>query len=247
MSPGVEPVIGVLGGMGPAATVDFYAKLVAATPADVDQDHPKVVIWADPSIPDRTLALTAGGPDPTPWLLRGAEILRSAGATIIGIPCNTAHAFLPRIESRLGVPVVHMIDQAGCHLARMVPRVSRVGLLASTGTVQTGLYQDVLSRYGFTTVLPGAELQTGLVMPAIRAIKAGRAGPEVVGPLRVAADDLIAWGAQVVVAGCTEIPLVLRPDDVGCPFVDPAYLLARTLVEYARAATPAGLARPCTG
>jgi len=231
------PIIGVLGGMGPAATADFYTKLVARTPADIDQDHPKVVIWADPSIPDRTLALTAGGADPTPWLLRGVEILLGAGATIIGIPCNTAHAFLPRIGSRLGIPVVHMIDQVGRHLARITPRVTRVGLLASTGTVQVGLYQGVLSEYGIAVVVPEPDLQANLVMPAIRAIKAGHVGSEVTRALTTVGHDLIARGAQVVVAGCTEIPIALRQNDVPYPLVDPALVLAEALVERAMRAS----------
>ncbi len=245
--PRSEPIIGVLGGMGPAATADFYTKLVTLTPADTDQDHPKVVIWSDPSIPDRTLALTAGGPDPTPWLLRGAEILGAAGATIIGIPCNTAHAFLPRIQSQLGIPVVHMIDQVGRHLAGMATRVTRVGLLASTGTVRTGLYQDMLCQYGIDAVLPDPVFQTGLVMTAIRMVKAGRARPEAATALTMAADDLIDRGAQLIIAGCTEIPLALRPDDLRCPLVDPALLLAEAVLERVRETTSAGPARPSSG
>src|SRR3546814_6650974 len=87
-----DPVIGILGGIGPAATADFYSKLVALTPGSTDQEHPKVVIWADPTVPDRTLALTENGPDPTPWLIRGARVLRESGATTLAIPCNTARS-----------------------------------------------------------------------------------------------------------------------------------------------------------
>lgn len=112
-------IIGILGGMGPAATADFYAKLVAITPGSSDQDHLRTVIWSDPTIPDRTEALLGGGPDPTPWLLDGSRVLREAGATVIAIPCNTAHAFVPRIADRVGLPIVHMIGEVARHLSEL--------------------------------------------------------------------------------------------------------------------------------
>ncbi|MGW4848125.1 aspartate/glutamate racemase family protein [Nocardia brasiliensis] len=220
--------------MGPAATADLYAKLIALTPGATDQEHPKVVIWADPTVPDRTLALTAGGPDPTPWLLRGAAVLRVAGATVLAIPCNTAHAFLPRIESQLGVPVVHMIDQVARHIHCSGPSVTRVGLLATTGTVRAGLYQRSLAEFGIEVVLPDGQVQDRQVMPGIRAVKASRAGQEVVDQLSAAARYLHHCGAQVLIAGCTEIPLVLPAGNVPCPIVDPAMVLAQTLLEHTR-------------
>lgn len=206
-----DPVIGILGGMGPAATADFYSKLVALTPGSTDQEHPKVVIWADPTVPDRTLALTENGPDPTPWLIRGARVLRESGATTLAIPCNTAHAFLPAISSQLGLPVVHMIDEVARHIRTLSPAVTSVGLLATTGTVRTGLYQQWLSEYSIDVLVPGPAIQDELVMPAIRAIKSGNVGDETTDKLVRAADLLVESGAQVVVAGCTEIPLGLPP------------------------------------
>lgn len=224
-------VIGILGGMGPAATADFYTKLVALTPGATDQDHPKVVIWADPTIPDRSLALTGDGPDPTPWLLRGARILRAAGATMLAIPCNTAHAFLPAISSQIGLPVVHMIDEVARHIRGMSPKVASVGLLATSGTIRAQLYQQWLSGRGIDVVVPGPEAQLQLVMPAIRAIKSGVRGPAVSDKLAAAARLLVAGGAQVVVAGCTEIPLGLPGATAPCKVVDPAAVLALAVLE----------------
>lgn len=186
-----DPVIGILGGMGPAATADFYSKLVALTPGSTDQEHPKVVIWADPTVPDRTLALTENGPDPTPWLIRGARVLRESGATTLAIPCNTAHAFLPAISSQLGLPVVHMIDEVARHIRTLSPAVTSVGLLATTGTVRTGLYQQWLSEYSIDVLVPGPAIQDELVMPAIRAIKSGNVGDETTDKLVRAADLLV--------------------------------------------------------
>lgn len=225
------PVVGVLGGMGPAATADFYAKLVRATPATSDQEHLRVVIWSDPSTPDRTQALLQGGPDPTPWLVHGARKLAAAGADLIAVPCNTAHAFLPSVASRVGVPIVHMIDQAARHLRTLNPTVRTVGLLATTGTVRAGLYQNWLTKAGIELLVPDAEAQSAEVMPAIGAIKAGQAAGD---GLTAVARGLVDRGAQVIVAGCTEVPLGLRPGDLPVPVLDPAQVLAEAIVARTR-------------
>ncbi|KOU66921.1 aspartate racemase [Streptomyces sp. MMG1533] len=222
--------------MGPAATADFYAKLVATTPGTSDQDHLRTVIWSDPTIPDRTEALLGDGPDPTPWLLDGSRVLREAGATVIAIPCNTAHAFVPRITDHIGLPIVHMIGEAARHLTTLSPRIHTAGLLATTGTVRAGLYQEWLDRFGIRLVLPDADSQDHEVMAAIHAVKAGTHDDMTTAFLARAAGRLIEQGAQAVVAGCTEIPLGLPADAVDVPLVDPALVLAQALVRRATAA-----------
>ncbi|MER6868677.1 amino acid racemase [Amycolatopsis sp. NPDC000673] len=229
---GDGPLVGILGGMGPAATADFYAKLVRATPASRDQEHVRAVIWSDPLIPDRTEALLGGGPDPTPALLRGAMRLVEAGADMIVVPCNTAHAFLPRVARRIDVPIVDMIGAAAAAAARMKPAFAAVGLLATTGTVRAGLYQDRLRQVGITVLVPSLVEQDEWVMPAIRAVKAGAAP----GPLlAAAAEKLIERGAAAMIAGCTEVPLGL-PEALRVPVIDPAVALAEAVVARVRAA-----------
>ncbi|MFD5228719.1 aspartate/glutamate racemase family protein [Streptomyces qaidamensis] len=231
---GTTEIIGILGGMGPAATADFYAKLVSMTPGERDQDHLRTVIWSDPTIPDRTEALLGNGPDPTPWLIDGGRVLREAGATVIAIPCNTAHAFVPRIADHVGLPIVHMIGEVARHLTTLRPAVRTAGLLATTGTVRTGLYQEWLDRHGIRLVLPGGAQQNE-VMSAIRAVKAGD-HTAATASLAEAAGQLTAQGAQAIIAGCTEIPLGLPADAVAVPFVDPAVVLAQALVHRVQAA-----------
>ncbi|MEU6511127.1 amino acid racemase [Streptomyces sp. NPDC046942] len=226
-------IIGILGGMGPAATADFYAKLVATTPGSSDQDHLRTVIWSDPTIPDRTEALLGDGPDPTPWLLDGSRVLRQAGATVIAIPCNTAHAFVPRIEEHVGLPIVHMIGEVARHLSTMIPRIHTAGLLATTGTVRAGLYQEWLDRFGIRLVLPEGASQNREVMTAIRAVKAGTGDDTTTALLARAAQRLTEQGAQAVIAGCTEIPLGLPAEAVDVPVIDPALVLAQALVRRA--------------
>ncbi|GAA2804337.1 aspartate/glutamate racemase family protein [Saccharopolyspora taberi] len=229
----VGPTVGVLGGMGPAATADFYAKLIRATPADTDQEHLRVIIWSDPTTPDRTRALLEGGTDPTPWLTYGARVLAAGGADVIAVPCNTAHAFLPAVIERVGVPLVHMIERTSRHLAALRPPVREVGLLATTGTVRAGLYGEWLAAAGVALLEPDAASQADEVMAAIRLIKAGRRDP---GLLASAARRLVERGAQAVIAGCTEVPLGLRADDLPVPLVDPTQVLAEAVIAHARAA-----------
>ncbi|MEU6557269.1 amino acid racemase [Streptomyces sp. NPDC046915] len=233
MTTSTSEIIGILGGMGPAATADFYAKLVATTPGSSDQDHLRTVIWSDPTIPDRTEALLGDGPDPTPWLLDGGRVLREAGATVIAIPCNTAHAFVPRIADHVGLPIVHMIGEVAQHLSTMSPRIHTAGLLATTGTVRAGLYQEWLGRFGTRLVLPDADSQEHEVMTVVRAVKAGARDDATTALLARAARRLTEQGAQAVIAGCTEIPLGLPTHAVDVPLVDPALVLAQALVRRA--------------
>jgi aspartate racemase len=219
--------------MGPAATADFYAKLVRATPAATDQQHLRVVIWADPTTPDRTLALLENGPDPTPWLIHGANVLKAAGADMIAVPCNTAHAFLPAVAEQVGVPIVHMIDQVARYLLTRSPPVREIGLLATTGTLRADLYQDWLGEAGIKVHYPDTTHQETEVMPAIRAIKAGNAGPNTTRTLVAAANRLIDQGAEVIIAGCTEIPLGLPAEVLPVPLIDPSQVLANAVVALA--------------
>ena len=231
---GTTEIIGILGGMGPAATADFYAKLVSMTPGHSDQDHLRTVIWSDPTIPDRTEALLGNGPDPTPWLLNGSRILREAGATVIAIPSNTAHAFVPRIAAHAGQPIIHMIAEVARHLTTLDPAVHTAGLLATTGTVRAGLYQEWLQRHGIRLLLPDPTSRQDQVMAAIRAVKAGDQAAAAA-PLADVAQQLSAQGAQAIIAGCTEVPLGLSTDAVDVPLIDPAVILAQALVRRVQA------------
>jgi hypothetical protein len=137
-------VIGILGGMGPLATADLYRKIIVATSAGSDQEHIPVVIWADPRVPDRTEALLNGGADPTEWLVRGGQALSTMGADFIVMPCNTAHAFLERVQPEVERPFISMIDAAVDVVVRTLPGVRAVGLLATSGTLASGVYQRAL-------------------------------------------------------------------------------------------------------
>ena len=232
-------IVGILGGMGPLATADLYRKIIQATPARRDQDHLHVVIEADPSVPDRTAALRGEAPDPTPWLVRGAHRLEAAGAAFIAVPCNTAHAFLPAMRPQVGIPILDMIEETAERVRTGFPSARRVGILATAGTVGSGLYHRALERHGLEGLAPSEEVQERLVDAAIAAVKGGESGPEAGERLVEAARTLVDAGAEVLLAACTEIPLALTAEMAPAPLLDPTWVLAEAAVREARAESSA--------
>lgn len=237
--------VGIVGGVGPAATVDFMAKIVRCTPARRDQDHLKLVVDQNPQIPDRTAYLAGTGPDPTLALYAACRRLQDAGAGLIAIPCNTAHAFVARLQPRLGVPIVNMLAATAGRACALLPAGAAVGLLATDGTVRSRLYDDAFAATGLRLVTPDAAHQR-LVTDAIYGrdgIKAGRTTGAPRDRLLAALRHLADRGAHAVVLGCTELPLVLRgPDvDVGgqrLRLLDPTEILAQACVARAAAHAP---------
>ncbi|EJL25238.1 aspartate racemase [Caulobacter sp. AP07] len=199
-------LIGVLGGMGPAATLDFLGKLQANTPADVDQDHWPVLTFSASQVPDRTAAILGHGESPLPAMREGLAMLARAGASCAAIPCNTAHHWFDELQASTDLTLVHIVDAVASELkARRLP--GSVGLLATTGTVQARIYQRRLDAHGIAT---RTARDQAAVMRAIEDIKAGRldrALPAVIGQVR----ELLDAGCDAVVLGCTELPL-LAPD-----------------------------------
>ncbi len=214
-------VLGVLGGMGPAATVDFLAKLQAFTPAKADQDHIRVLVDLNPKVPDRNAPGSLAGP----VLAEMAGALAGAGAEVLAIPCNTAHAYADLIQRASGLPLIDLIE-TGATAARDVG-ARRVGVLGTKGALR--LYREYLAAQAMGLVQLPPERQEAF-MATIYKIKAGNLGPETQGEMAAYAAELIADGAEAVVAGCTEAPLVLGADDVRAPFIDPGEALAKRCV-----------------
>jgi aspartate racemase len=227
-------VIGILGGMGPLATADLYQKIIELTPAASDQEHIPVVIYADPRVPDRTEALLRDGEDPTPWLVHGARALTGMGADFIVMPCNTAHAFLNGIQPAVDKPIVSMIDAAADEIRKNYPEAKTVGLLATSGTISAEIYQHALHSRGIDVIVPDDDTQRRCVMIAIREVKAGRPGPAATTLLTEAAQQLSERGADVLLAACTEIPVVFQQRHIETPLVDATSALARIAIETAR-------------
>jgi aspartate racemase len=228
-----EKIIGVLGGMGPEATIELFAQIVRRTRATKDRDHLRVLIDNNPKVPDRTAAILHGGASCLPELVRSARALKRAGADFIVIPCVTAHYFHDALQKRTSLPVLHIVEETVKRIRKRHPGVRRIGLLASTGTIAAGLFQKPLAGTKVELLVPGDKTQTDVVMQAIYAIKAAGATDEARSLVRQAADELVQRGAQVVIAGCTEIPLVLKDGDLGVPVVDPIAILAEAAIDRA--------------
>ncbi|MDD3116688.1 MAG: amino acid racemase [Victivallaceae bacterium] len=228
--------IGILGGLGPAATVDIFDKIVRHTPASCDQEHIKVVIENNPQIPDRTAALRNGAEDPSIAMLATAEKLVAAGVDFIIVPCNTAHVFIKAVEQHITIPVLSMIESTAQYIQESFPNVRKIGLLATTGTVESAVYAEPLMKRNFELLTPDAETQQNAVMEAIYGKNGIKAGHKTGVPrdlLLSAAADLVKQGAQLIILGCTEIPLALRNGDLEVPFVDPTDILAKAAVQKA--------------
>lgn len=206
--------LGVLGGMGPAATLDFLVKLHAATPATRDEEHLRVITDSDPRVPGRNAALSGDGPSPGPALAAMARRLEVAGAEVLAMPCNAAHGWADEIAAAVDVPFVNMIEAAADAVAATGAKT--VGLLAAAATLQSGLYHRALGARGVTVLAAPGDA----IMPLIMAVKSGNTGPDVRAGMAALAADLAAQGAEVVLMACTEVPLVLSQADVAVPVID---------------------------
>jgi aspartate racemase len=216
--------IGVIGGMGPAATADFLVRLVAGVTAARDTDHPRVLIDSNPHVPDRNAAALHGGPSPGPALAAMAQGLVAQGAQIVAMPCNAAHGWADAIVAALDVPFVSMIDAALADAMAQRPRA--IGVLAVGATL-------ALDLYGRTSPVPVLAGDLAVVQPAVNAIKAGDRSAAPRAALAGEAARLVAAGADVIIAACTEVPLLLRQADVAVPLIDSTDALARATLAAA--------------
>ena len=228
-----EKIIGILGGMGPEATIDLFYKIIKFTPAEKDQDHLRIIIDNNPKIPDRTAAILGKGEDPLPALQETARNLEKAGADFIIIPCNTAHYFLPLIQKSVKIPILNMIEEAAKETQQRIPQIQKVGLLASIGTYKTEIYHQQFKKFNIEVISP-EEKDKEEVMKAIYAVKAGNLSEEIRKNILKIAQKLIDKGAEAIIAGCTEIPLILKEGDVSVPIIDPTQVLAKAAVQKAK-------------
>jgi len=226
-------IIGILGGMGPEATIDLFYKIIKFTPAEKDQDHLRIIIDNNPKIPDRTAAILGKGEDPLPALRETAQNLEKAGADFIIIPCNTAHYFLPLIQESVKIPVLNMIEETVKETRKKIPQIKKVGLLASIGVYKTKIYHQHFKKYNIEVISPG-ENDKEEVMKAIYAVKAGDLSKDVKDNILKIAQKLIDKRVEAIITGCTEIPLILKEGDISVPLIDPTQVLAKAAVQKAR-------------
>ena len=231
--------VGIVGGVGPAATVDFMNKIIRNTKAKRDQEHIKLVVEHNPQIPDRTENLISEGADPTVALYATCKKLEADEANMIAIPCNTAHAFVERIQPYLSIPIVNMLYETTQYIKTNYPNKTPIGLLATTGTIKSRVYHDVAEKAGISLIVPD-EANQNHVMNSIygkQGVKAGFTDGICKTELMTALTHLVNQGAQIIVLGCTELPLLIAQTDnfmVGNQSVvvlDPTEILAKKCVQ----------------
>ena len=221
--------IGILGGMGPMATADLFQKIVALTKADSDNDHIRIYIDNNPQIPDRTTAILKGGKDPVPQMLDALRHLEACGADCIVMPCNTAHYFLDRLQPETKIPFISILESTATACAAAHPGKTAC-ILATTGTLCTGIYEKALSQEGVAYLLPG-DRHREILMDGIYRIKAGERLTDPA-PFQGMLEDLQAAGADYFILGCTELPLAVEQLSLSGSFVDPTLELAKAAIRF---------------
>ncbi|MFQ8984849.1 MAG: aspartate/glutamate racemase family protein [Evtepia sp.] len=224
-----EGILGVLGGMGPQATNTFYQRIIDRTQAETDQEHLRVLIWSDAKIPDRTAGIL-GTPDQAEAvyaaLLAGAKLLEGAGCTVLAIPCNTSHYFADRLQAQLRIPIIHMIRETVAAIQAMGKKT--VGILATDGTVQTGIYQKELTAAGLTPVTLPERLQKTVMSIIYDEIKKGETGS------REKFGEVDAWlrqaGCDCAILGCTELSVYRALHSLPPYYMDAMEVLAEQAI-----------------
>ena len=222
--------LGILGGMGPAASAEFITRLIKQTPATHDQEHMPFVLWNEPRIPDRSTAMQAGDNAPLLWLLQGIQALKTVGCDHVVIPCNSAHFWYDDM-AKMGVPITHIVDSIADQLLELHLENATIGIMGTQGTIEHGLYQNKLTQQGWRCIVPDRAEMDFFVQPAIDFIKAGKIGESQVLLMQVI-HSLINRGAQAVVLGCTELPLSIGiTSEQGVPVINSIDSLVKAVIK----------------
>ncbi|HLP59212.1 MAG TPA: amino acid racemase [Candidatus Deferrimicrobium sp.] len=229
----MSQTIGILGGMGPEATVHLFNIIVKFTKADSDQDHIPIIVYNNPKIPDRTAAILHGRPSPLPALIEGAKRLEKAGADLIIMACHTAHYFYNEICSQINIPFLHLQRETLHHIEQKQKNIKRFGLIATTATIKMGLFQSIFneSKNGLEIVVPGAADQE-MMMTAMygeKGIKLGFKKEPRELLLKVIA-HLKEKNAEAIIAGCSETSIVLKENEFRLPVFDPLIITAKAAI-----------------
>ena len=219
--------LGVIGGLGPIATAHFLELVINMTDAKSDQEHLDMIIYNTPSIPDRTnYILDNTQPDPLPRMLSVGQALAMQGASQIAIPCMTAHYFFPQLEAGISAPIINSVAETVRHLKEN--GIEKVGLMATDGTIRSGIFHRELEKQGLCPIVPDEKSQADVMHLIFRNVKSGT--PAEMDRFFSAADALRHQGAQAIILGCTELSLIKRDYRIGAGFLDAMEVLAQRSV-----------------
>ena len=226
-----------MGGMGPGATVDFMAKVIALTASARDQDHVHMIVDQDPTIPNRQTAIASGNDDVSGPLTAMAQRLERAGADFLVMVCNTAHVFIDGVREHTSIPFISIIDETIAEIERRAPEAETVGIMATDGCLDTRIYHDAVEATGRTAIQPD-EAGVADLMSLITAVKSGDESEAVAAGMQAVAHALVDRGADVIIGGCTEIPIVFEGEGFPVPVVSSTNVLAARTIELARGSEP---------
>ena len=226
----MKKTIGIIGGMGPLATVDLFSKIVRLTKAEKDSDHLHILIDNDTNIPSRMDAILRGGPDPSVEMCKSAVRLEKAGAEILIIGCNTAHYYYPAVRAAVRVPILNMLEVTADEVVRR--KIKKVGLLATDAVMNLKLYEDALLKRKIEVIKPNAEGQEAVMQIIFQGVKAGKTSYDTERFLKMLS-TLQAQGAGTVILGCTELPLAFQLYGIQYPSLDPTAVLAAAAIRAA--------------
>ena len=229
-----DKVVGVIGGMGPEATVDLMMRVNRATPAEDDIDHIRMVVDNNPKVPSRIKAIIEGtGESPAPCMAEMARKLADSGADFLVIPCNTAHYYYDEVRRAVDIPVMNMIDVTIETVLNENASIRTVGLLASKAVLMTGLYTKPFKGKGIDVIYPSPELQD-LLMASVRKIKTGKYDIGDREVLQSAAEELVRKRSEALIVGCTELSIICDGLDAGVKVYDASQVLAESIVRMAK-------------
>ena len=227
-----RPIVGILGGMGPEATVLLMSRIIALTPAEDDADHVPLLVDHNPQVPPRITALVeGGGEDPGPVRAAMARRLARAGAAALAMPCNTAHAYVPVITAAVDLPFINMIERTAAQLASMDLPNRRVGILASIAVQKLGLYDQALNEHGLAAVFPRSQAD---LLVAIRQLKRNARNPQARETQFRVAEELLSDDVDVLLIACTELSLIADALPTGACVVDALDVLAAAISAFSR-------------
>ncbi len=226
-----EKMLGILGGMGPLATAYFTKLIVEMTDADKDQKHIPMMIFNDTSIPDRTEFILDDTKDnPVPKLVSDAKILESTGVCNIAIPCNTAHYFYQEIQKAVNIPVINIVEETVKYISEHYSEGTRVGILATKGTIASKVYQNFCDKYGLSYIVPSAKLKEVLMSVIYDQVKMGKSVSEK--DFTSIISIMKNSGADVVILGCTELSVIKNDLKLkSSSIVDSMEVLSKTCIE----------------
>lgn len=231
----MKETIGIVGGMGSHAAASFFEQLVRLSPAGSDQEHMEILIHNNPRIPDRTAAIAGDGEDPYPELLRSVRLLENGGASVIVLACITAHHYFDRLAAAAtGARMLHIARETAEDAFRRYPLLKTVGVLATEGALKAGIWQEAFGGRQIRTLTLPRELRNRCFNEVVygpNGIKAGGRDDSLKTELLAGCRALMASGAEAVVAGCSELPILLKQRELPVPLLDPFETAARRLIE----------------